>query len=306
VRRLAPVCLALAAALLGCSSGSGSGEGGGPATAAKSPTTSGSSAGERQIAYANRLPMAWYSYSVDDNTVIESAQHVLTRRCLKTYGIQYEPPQQPLDAPRSADRRYGLSSATEAALYGYHPNRDIAQLPDGPDLPKDALTVFYGKRGAPQEGGGEKLTYKGKAVPDDGCFGQSVAKLSQEYDDPAGAAIASRIANESYEESLADPAVKEAFRKWSACMRSSGFRYSSPMEPLNNPAFQGNDISAKEKQTATADVRCKKETRLLDIWFKAETGIQKAEIEKNYVALEKLRAAHREKAEAARRIVAEG
>jgi hypothetical protein len=305
VRRLAPVCLALAAALLGCSSGSGSGEGGGPAGAAKSPTASGGSSAERQVTYTNRLPMAHYSYTVAENTAIESAQHVLTRRCLKTYGIAYEPPKQAPDAPKPADRRYGLSSASEAARFGYHPNRDAAQLPEGPQLSGDALTVFYGKRGAPQ-GGGEKLVYKGKEVPDDGCFGQSVAQLSKEYDDPAGAAVASRIATESYEDSLADPAVKEGFRKWSACMRNSGFRYSSPMDPLNTAAFQSDDISEKEKRTATADVRCKKETRLLDIWFKAETGIQKADIEKNSEALEKLRTAHQEKAEAARRIIAEG
>ncbi|WSQ09080.1 hypothetical protein OG604_15590 [Streptomyces sp. NBC_01231] len=305
MRRLASVCLALAAALLGCSSGSGSGEGGAPAGAANTPTTSGSSTAERLVTYTNRLPMARYSYSVAQNTAIESAQHVLTRRCLKTYGIAYEPPEQAPDTPRPADRRYGLSSASEAARFGYHPNRDAAQLPEGPRLSKGDLTVFYGKRGVPQ-GSGEKLTYKGKEVPDDGCFGQSVSKLSKEYDDPAGAAVASRIANESYQDSLADPAVREGFRKWSGCMRSSGFRYSSPMDPLNTAAFQGDEISAKEKQTATADVRCKEETGLLAIWFTAETDIQKADIKKNSEALEELRTAHQEKAEAARRIVAEG
>ncbi|MEU0071592.1 hypothetical protein ABZ027_18895 [Streptomyces sp. NPDC006332] len=304
MRRLAPVCLALAAALLGCSSGSGSDEGGRPAGAAKTPTTSGSST-ERLVTYSNRLPMARYSYTVAENTAIESAQHVLTRRCLKTYGIAYEPPKQPSDTTRPADRRYGLSSASEAARFGYHPNRDAAQLPEGPRLSKDDLTVFYGNRGAPQ-GSGEKLTYKGKDVPDDGCFGQSVSKLSEEYDDPAGAAVASRIANGSYQDSLSDPAVKEGFRKWSACMRSSGFRYASPMEPLNNSAFQGDTISEKEKETASADVRCKEKTDLLDIWFKAESEIQKTDIEKNTAALRKLLTAHHKKAQAASRIVAKG
>jgi hypothetical protein len=78
------------------------------------------------------------------------------------------------------------------------------------------------------------------------------------------------------------------------------------MEPLNTPAFQGKTVSAKEKETAAADVRCKAETGLLDIWFKAESRIQKADIERNAEALEKLRTAHHKKAEAARRIVVEG
>jgi hypothetical protein len=304
VRRLAPACLALAAALLGCSSGSGSGEGGGPAGAAENPTASGGPAAPRQVTYTDRLPMAGYSYTDAENSAIESAQQVLTRRCLRTYGIAYEPTKPATDAPQPADRRYGLSSASEAARFGYHPNRDA--LPsEGPALPKDALAVFYGKRGAARDGG-EKVTYKGKEVPADGCFGQSVGKLSKEYDDPAGAAVASRIATGSYEKSLTDPSVKEGFRTWSACMRNSGFRYVSPMDPMNNSAFQGNTVSAKEKETAAADVRCKEETGLLDIWFKAESRIQKTDIEKNTGALEKLRTAHQKKAEAARRIIAEG
>ncbi|MEU6013339.1 hypothetical protein ABZ826_04530 [Streptomyces sp. NPDC047515] len=303
MRRLAPACLALAAALLGCSPGSGAGEGGGPARAAENPAASGGPAAERQVTYTDRLPIARYSYTSAENTAIESAQQVLTRRCMRTYGIAYKLPKPAPDAPELADRRYGLSSASEAASFGYHPNREALPT-ERPALPADAFPVFYGKRGAVQ-GGGEKVTYKGKEVPADGCFGQSVGILSKEYDDQAGAAVASRIATESYKESFTDPSVKEGFRKWSACMRNSGFRYESPMSPMNSRAFQGRTVAAKEKKTAVADVRCKEETGLLDIWFKAESRIQKADVEKNTEALEKLRTAHQKKAEAARRIVAE-
>jgi hypothetical protein len=248
--------------------------------------------------------MARFSYTKTENSMIEAAQQVLTRRCLRTYGIAYEPTRPDPHAPEPADRRYGLSSASEAARFGYHPNSDA--VPDErPDLPEGALVVFYGKRSA-EPGGGAKVAYKGKSVPRDGCFGQSVGKLSQEYDDPAGAAVASRIATGSYEESFGVPAMREGFRKWSACMRKSGFVYSSPMDPLTSSAFQGSSVSGTEKDTATADVRCKESTGLLDIWFDAEFRIQKADIGKNTAALEKLRTAHREKVEAARRIVAEG
>ncbi|MFD9033517.1 hypothetical protein ACFVZW_20550 [Streptomyces sp. NPDC059567] len=304
MRRLAPACLALAAALLGCSPGSGQSEGGGPAGSAENPAASGGPAAARQVTYSDRLPIARYSYTDAENAAIESAQQVLTRRCMRTYGITYEPPKPGADAPEPADRRYGLSSASEAARFGYHPNHDALPT-ERPALPKDAFPVLYGKRSAVR-GGGEKVMYKGKEVPSDGCFGQSVGKLSKEYDEPAGAAVASRIATESYRESLTDPSVREGFRKWSACMRNSSFRYASPMDPMNSSEFQGKTVSAKEKDTAAADLRCKEETGLLDIWFQAESRIQKADIEKNAEALEKLRTAHHEKAEAARRIVAEG
>ncbi|MER5937895.1 hypothetical protein ABT121_11290 [Streptomyces sp. NPDC001928] len=303
MRRLAPACLALAAALLGCSSGSGPGEGGGPAGAAENPAASSGTAAEPQVNYVDRLPIARYSYTDTETAAIESAQQVLTQRCLRTFGISYEPSKPDTETSPPADRRYGLASASEAARLGYH--ADLGPLPPGPDLPKDALQVFYGNRGAAQ-GSSERITYKGKEVPSNGCFGQSVAQLSKEYADPAGAEIARRISIQSYEDSLADPSVNEGFRKWSACMRSSGFRYPSPLDPLNNKAFQGEEISAKEKETAVADVRCKEETGLLDIWLKAESGIQQADIDKNGAALKKLRTAHREKVEAARRIVAKG
>ncbi|MER6290812.1 hypothetical protein [Streptomyces sviceus] len=303
MRRLALTCLALAAALLGCSSGSGPGTGGAPAGLAPTPVPSGSAAAKPQVTFVDRLPIARYSYTADDAAVIESAQQVLTKRCLRTYGITYEPPKRKAETSPSADRRYGLSSASEAARLGYHP--DIGPLPAGPDLPEDALRVFYGNRGA-EPGSAEKVVYKGREVPRNGCFGQSVAQLAKKYDAPDAAEIARTISTQSYEDSLTDPQVTEAFRNWSACMRSSGFRYASPLEPANNKEFQREVISAKEKETARADVRCKEKTGLLDIWFKAESALQKAEIDKNSETLRKLVTAHRKKTEAARRIVVEG
>ncbi|WP_431993075.1 hypothetical protein [Streptomyces albogriseolus] len=293
----------MAAALLGCSSGGGSGAGDGPAVAAEDPAASGGEPAERLVSYTSRLPIAQYSYTEAENTAIESAQQVLTQRCMSSYGIAYEPTDPDREPADSTDRRYGVSSPLEAARFGYHPNPD-ALRDTQVDLPKEALPVFYGKRGASQGSGGD-LVYKGKKVPDAGCFGQSIGKLSR-YDDPDGAAVASRIATGSYQESLDAPAVKEVFRKWSSCMRKDGFRFASPNEPLNKSAFQGGEISAEERETAVADVRCKEATGLLDIWFKAESAIQRAHIQENVKALEGLRTAHREKAAVARRIVADG
>ncbi|MFI0508536.1 hypothetical protein RKD19_000608 [Streptomyces canus] len=303
MRRLALTCLALAAALLGCSSGSGPSTGGAPAGSARTPVPSGSTAAKPQVTFVDRLPIARYSYTADETAVIESAQQVLTKRCLRTYGITYEPPKREAESSPSADRRYGLSSASEAARLGYHP--DLGPLPAGPDLPEDALRVFYGNRGA-EPGSAEKVVYKGREVPWNGCFGQSVAQLAKKYDATDAMEIARTISTQSYKDSLTAPPVKEAFRNWSACMRNSGFQYTSPLEPANNKEFQREDISAKEKKTARTDVRCKEKTDLLDIWFKAESALQKAEIDKNSEALRRLVTAHREKTEAARRIVAEG
>jgi hypothetical protein len=303
MRRLAPVCLALAAALLGCSSGSGSGEGGGPAGAAEHPPASSDAVAEPQVNYVDRLPIARYSYTDAEIAVIESAEQILTQRCLRGFGIAYEPPQREPETSATADRRYGLSSASEASRLGYHP--DIGPPPTGPDLSEDELRVFYGSRGANPDGS-DGVVYDGKDVPANGCFGQSVARLSKKYAHPEAAETARRISTQSYQDALTDPSVKDGFRQWSACMRDVGFRYASPLDPLNNKAFQGEEISAKEKKTAVADVRCKEETGLLDVWFRVESALQKADIQKNRAVLEELRSAHRKRVEAARSIVTEG
>lgn len=200
-----------------------------------------------------------------------------------------------------ADRRLRTVQREEAARLGYHP--DIGPRPTAPDLADDELRVFYGYRGA-DPASGERAVYKGKEVPANGCLGRSVAQLKK-YDHPDAAQIARRISTQSYEDALTEPSVR-GIRQSSACMRRSGFRYASPLEPLNHQAFQGEEISAKEKETAAADVRCKEETGLLDIWFKAESTLQKADIEKNSAVLKELRTAHHKRVKAARRIVAEG
>ncbi|MGW5640862.1 hypothetical protein, partial [Streptomyces sp. NPDC003832] len=270
---------------------------------AASDTAPGGGAPRPQVMYVDRLPIARYSYTDAEAATIEAAEQILTRRCLATFGIVYEPAAPEPESAPPADRRYGLSSASEAARLGYHP--DPGPPPAGPDLPEDALRVFYGNRGG-DPGSGGKVEYKGKEVPAEGCFGQSVAHLAKKYDAPREAETARRISTESYEDALTEPAVREGFRTWSSCMRSSGFPYASPLDPLNDRAFQGEEISAEEKETAVADVRCKEETGLLDTWFGAESALQRADIDKNAEALKELRAAHHRKVEAARRIIAEG
>ncbi|WAZ26582.1 hypothetical protein STRCI_008176 [Streptomyces cinnabarinus] len=250
----------------------------------------------------DRLPIARYSYTDTETATIESAEQILTQRCLHSFGIDYEPPQQDTRSPAPADRRYGLASADEAARLGYHP--DLGPLPEAPGLTDEELRVFYGSRQA-DPAGGERIVYKGKEVPARGCLGQSVAKLAK-YDHPQAAQIARRISTQSYEDALTEPSVQKGFGAWSACMEEAGFRYASPLQPLNDKAFKGEDVSAKEKQTAAADVGCKEETGLLDIWFKAESALQQADIDKNTAVLKELRTAHRQRVEAARRVVAAG
>lgn len=149
-----------------------------------------------------------------------------------------------------------------------------------------------------------KLEYRGETVPEEGCLAKSVHELSEKYDYPAGVDAASRIASQSYQESLQSARVKVAFREWSGCMKKRGFSYASPIKAMGSPSFSSGQVTGVEKRTAEADVACKQQTNLLESWFGVESGIQKGLIKEEFKKLQKLGRLHEEKVKAARGITA--
>jgi hypothetical protein len=289
MRRLAIAALSLSF-LVGCASQKSSDSASAtPSAAAPKPSPDASSPGAN--AYTFRLPIAVYSYSDADYALIRSAEQVLARECMKSFGFSYTPPEDP--APTvMPDRRYGLSEMSTAARYGYRPPPETAE-PEA-RLTEDQATVLYGR----------KPTYEGKAIPDRGCLGKAVLDLRKPYEYKAGSAAASHIATTSYRNSLKDPKVRAVFAEWSSCMKRKGYTYASPMDALEAPAFREGSVSDQEKKTAMADVSCKESTGLLDTWFKAESAIQKGMIEKDLEVLQKLSEMHRKKVSAARKTAA--
>ncbi|MFJ7421249.1 hypothetical protein ACIQXD_21925 [Streptomyces uncialis] len=307
MRRQALSALVLAL-LLGCSPGAPPPDGtarptGAPGTATHragpSPDPGENGAGTTLTA---RLPIARYSYSDDEYLAITAAELILARDCARRYGVTYDPPQATaVLAPPFADRRYGISSAREAARWGYH-------LPPQPDPASDSTPsaaeqlVLYGRRAdgrTPRD-----ATHRGRRVPAHGCLGEGVEKLRKPYEFSAGADAASRIAARSFVRSRQDSRVRAALAEWAACMRKNGFSYASPMDPLKNPAFQRSGISRQEKETARTDIACKRRTRLLETWFEAEARAQRTAIAGDTARLERLRGLHLAKVREARRIVA--
>ncbi|MEV6211162.1 hypothetical protein [Kitasatospora sp. NPDC051914] len=90
------------------------------------------------------------------------------------------------------------------------------------------------------------------------------------------AALVHEIDARSFDESRKAPAVQEAFRGWSACMLGKGFRYATPMDAVNDPAFAGESPGRDEQKTAEADVACKQQGNVVGIWFAAEVDRQHA------------------------------
>ncbi|MFJ4771673.1 hypothetical protein ACIP88_21615 [Streptomyces uncialis] len=309
MRRQALSALVLAL-LLGCSPGAPPPDGTATARPTGAPGTATHRAGpppdrgedRADTTLTARLPIARYGYSDDEYLAITAAELILARDCARRYGVTYDPPQATaMLAPPFADRRYGISSAREAARWGYH-------LPPQPDPASDSglsaaeQLVLYGRRATGETP--RDATHRGRRVPAHGCLGEGVEKLRNPYEFSAGADAASRIAARSFVRSRQDSRVRAALAKWAACMRKNGFSYASPMDPMKNPAFQRSGISRQEKETARSDISCKRGTRLLETWFDAEARVQRTAIARDTARLERLRGLHLAKVREARRIVA--
>ncbi|MFF4424591.1 hypothetical protein ACFY04_28085 [Streptomyces sp. NPDC001549] len=171
--------------------------------------------------------------------------------------------------------------------------------------PADAGTAQPRAAKPSSEGKTGPLEYGGKAIPEEGCPGQSILDFRKDYEHPQAVETARRISSRSYQDSLARPEVQAAFQKWSARMKEKGYTYASPMDPPAVEKFQDGPVTDGEKATAQADVACKARTGLLNSWFTAEAEIQQTKIAVDAKVLQELRELHLKKVAAARTILTE-
>ncbi|MGC2999443.1 hypothetical protein ACPF8X_14035 [Streptomyces sp. G35A] len=259
------------------------------------------------MSYTQRLPIAAYSLPQDDQRVIRSAQELLTRACMKGFGIDYTPAEVP-PARQVADRRYGISDRQTALRYGYRFPPEQTAGPQKSDLTPEERKVLVGnnRQGAAEtETSAKPAQYNGRTIPDEGCLGASITEFRKKYAYEPGVAAAGRIAVGSYKDSLNDPKVKAAMSEWSRCMKEKGYDYATPIEAVESQTFEGDEPTAAEKKTALADFTCKEKTGLLDTWFSTERRIQRAMIKDSAEDLRTLKEKQEQQADAARKIVAE-
>lgn len=239
------------------------------------------------------LPIGRYSYTENQRAVIESAKNSLTEGCMKEFGITYRSPRQNV-TQNSSDRRYGISSTSEAARYGYHlpPDTRPKESPQG----SIEFNVLYG----------QIKQHKGKDVPTNGCQGSSVAKLNEKFTNGEERDTAREISVVSYEKAKTDSRVAAATRSWSRCMSKLGFSYTSPLDALGDFPLEKPTPSPREIKTATADLECKLQTEFLETWFSVESEIQKRMIRENRPALQALLRDHTGNIRIAQSVISEG
>ncbi|MGK5549067.1 hypothetical protein ACSNOH_30690, partial [Streptomyces sp. URMC 127] len=267
-----------------------------------------------ESAASRSLPIDPYLLTNDQADRLDDARRTLVERCMSRFGIAYRPPAPsvPFRPGSRTQYRYGVTDPAEAARYGFAPpGSPRTQTPPPqppPSLPAEAATVLTGtddpkaKPGSDAAKGGQKAG--GRTVPAGGCLGEARAAFGADGAEAGGdAPVADRINAGSFEQARRDPRVARVLARWAQCMKGHGFgSYGDPLEASGDPAWRTPRPSAKEREAATADARCKKEHNVVGVWFTVDAAYQRREIERNAKELAAVKAdldARQERASAA-------
>jgi hypothetical protein len=310
-RRTVTTAIAIAV-FLGAVTGCGSD--GDEATTAV-PTPSASAAGGEAL-----LPINAYTLTTLDIGRMGRARTLLAGSCMRRFGFEFDPQGAGPDGGQSQVkdvgvygnlRRYGVTDPAAAARYGYHLASTVTGEGSASTLSRSdhglgELTsakqaVLFGKTAD-----GKALTQVGgRPLPDGGCLGEARSKIAT-AGELTEAAVVSRISAESFQRSRNDPAVVAAIGQWSACMKSKGYTYPNPLEAAGAFDLDNPTVQVKETATAKADVECKRQVKLVDVWTAFEVRYQKSQIEQHAEELQRIRAERDEQIKRVSEIVSAG
>lgn len=227
-----------------------------------------------------RLPLDRYRLTRAEATTVSRARNQLFAGCMRRFGFELELPASGGQVPVVGnEQRYGVDDEAEAGRHGYHPPTPPPAQAREPSLSAAAEAVADGS------GPG---SYRGRRVPAGGCLGQALRTLRRGGPVPADAGLAERLALESYVRTSEAGPMLAVFARWSACMHRAGFDYPDPRAANNDPAFRTRRPSGRERATAVADARCKREVDLVDHWATVETAYQRQQVAQHRAQLEVL------------------
>ena len=246
----------------------------------------------------DELPFAELAFSPSEQALFDQAVWLLRQPCLTEAGYR-EPARTQATVGDGVDpaRRYYSVEPDQAATVGYalEPSSG-ATATAAYDRAFDAMVdemapadraafgdVLFGciRRAEQQLCGGGDLTQG------DGYCHRSMM-LTSDRD-----AI-------SYEAARESDAVREATRRWSACMADDGYRFTAVDEAWNvGAALPATEGAAQ----AVVDMACKDEARLVEAWATVEGTVQETMIERNPGFYDDLPAAHDAVVQRARAVV---
>jgi hypothetical protein len=243
------------------------------------------------------LPLDAYRLTPQQQSVVMQVEDRLYRRCMAKLGYPLEARPLPEVQSQPNRDRFMLADEEAARTRGYHPPAsvpagDAEQPPASPSA--EELTA---------ENGRGPYRISGGLVPVGGCRGEATRVLTSGQQPPE-ADFVENLRNFTWGAAQRDHRVVKVFADWSACMNRSGLHYRNPMDANNDPAFATLSPSNVERATAVADVRCKKEVRLVQTWAAVEAEYQRRGIDENGPRLEAIAKATRIQAKAAEDLVA--
>lgn len=237
------------------------------------------------------LPLDSFQVSAGDSAALDGARRRLTASCAARFGIVSTEPSS-TEPPRERNaRRYGILPGAPVQTDGY-------RIPEGSDgavqpaqwRPGTAETsVLFGitATGGQIPDGERPRTADGATLPAGGCAAEARRAMSGELDWDAG--LPERLDSEAFALAERDSRTRTAWQEWATCMSGRGHSYASPWEP--NDQRWGPQPDKAEIATATDDLGCRQQTRLVDIWFAVESAYQQEIVADNRVALENWHAA---------------
>lgn len=154
----------------------------------------------------------------------------LTRACLLSRGEDWRGGERnEFDLLRRRAHRFGLDDEQLAASVGYHWDT----VPGSPD-----------PRGL------------------DDCAGEAYRAVGWAPDEFRWLG---QLAEQTVEQTYADPRAATVTRRWSECMDRTGFRYAAPLDAeADSRWWRDARAGVAEKQTAVADTRCKTQVRFAE------------------------------------------
>ncbi|MGB2568994.1 hypothetical protein ACPFP2_11140 [Micromonospora citrea] len=225
------------------------------------------------------LPLDRFVLSPVNLTLSTRAEFILTDDCMKRFGLALPPQVASGDPSMNYSRRYGIFDEALAAKRGYR----------GPADSGPKVTPLTPQAEAVATGQGQR-SYAGKQVPEGGCVGEARRVLMEGVREVPARDLGSVLANESWERSKQDSRVRAVFTSWSSCMKLKGYDYADPMAAVGNPVFGTKEPSPEEIKVAVADVRCKREANVVNVWATVETAYQEMALKQHSKELAAIRA----------------
>jgi hypothetical protein len=238
------------------------------------------------------LPFDAYELSRGEYYAIRNAQDILMRACMRNHGHDWDTIERPVKLPETKNRRrYGVVEAAVAQQFGYH-------VPQGLLNPTD-VTEEEAERDSKLSPEQREAAYGQKV----GCSARAQTQIMK--GSHADYEKYNNLGEVIFDRSRKAPAVNQAMQAWSDCMRKKGFTYSDPLQALGDARWWESETdppSRNEISAAVTDEACKRETRLVPVWFSTEKRMQLKALDENAAYFRSLKNAKSRQLSEARKI----